>query len=106
MIPSDLILHTEQPVHISGSVRAVQRACHPLFIMQVPVLMLLENGPLRETADLYSQPWFKLYHFLSGWRPDVDMAGWAATAKSLAGVMVVLIATYTPSYCLGHGLVV
>lgn len=59
--------------------------------LQVPVLMLLENGPLRETADLCSQPWFKLYHFLSGWRPDVDMAAWAADAKSLAGEITVSV---------------
>jgi hypothetical protein len=51
---------------------------------QVPVLLLLENGPMREAADLVQQPWFKLYHFLASWRPDVDMVGWANATKGLA----------------------
>jgi hypothetical protein len=48
------------------------------------VLLLLENGPMREVADLVQQPWFKLYHFLASWRPDVDMVAWANATKGLA----------------------
>lgn len=52
---------------------------------QVPVLLIMENGPLREVVDLCEQPWFKLYHFLMSWRPDLDIAEWGANTKSLAG---------------------
>lgn len=62
-----------------------QYADSPVSHLQVPVLLLLENGPLRETADLCSQPWFKLHEFLAGWRPDVDMSVWSGNAKSLSG---------------------
>jgi hypothetical protein len=50
----------------------------------VPVLLLLENAPLREAADVVTQPWFKLYHFLSTWRSDLDMDAWAHSTKGLA----------------------
>lgn len=48
------------------------------------MLLLLENAPLREAADAVSQPWFKLYPFLSTWRSDVDMDAWCHTTKGLA----------------------
>lgn len=48
------------------------------------MLLLLENAPLREAADVVTQPWFKLYHFLSTWRSDLDMAAWAHSTKGLA----------------------
>lgn len=48
------------------------------------MLLLLENAPLREAVDLVSQPWFKLYHFLSTWRSDIDMGAWSHTTKCLA----------------------
>jgi len=52
--------------------------------VQVPVLLLLENAPLREAAAAVSQPWFRLYPFLSTWRSDVDMEAWCHTTKGLA----------------------
>lgn len=55
-----------------------------LPLLQVPILLLLENGPMREAADLVQQPWFKLFHFLAAWRPDIDMAAWANSTKQLA----------------------
>jgi hypothetical protein len=48
------------------------------------VLLLLENAPLREAADVVSQPWFKLYSFLSTWRSDIDIEAWAHSTKGLA----------------------
>jgi hypothetical protein len=48
------------------------------------VLLLLENGPLREAADVVCQPWFKLYHFISTWRSDLDLEAWAHSTKGLA----------------------
>jgi thioesterase domain-containing protein len=48
------------------------------------VLLLLENVPLREAADVAGQPWFRLYHFLSTWRPDLDLPAWAHDIKGLA----------------------
>lgn len=48
------------------------------------MLLLLENAPLREAADIVSQPWFKLYHFLSTWRSDLDINTWSHSAKGLA----------------------
>jgi hypothetical protein len=48
------------------------------------VLLLLENAPLREAADIVTQPWFKLYHFLSTWRSDIDMDAWVHSTKGLA----------------------
>lgn len=48
------------------------------------MLLLLENAPLREAADVVSQPWFKLYSFLSTWRSDIDMEAWAHSTKGLA----------------------
>jgi hypothetical protein len=58
--------------------------CPLLPHLQVPVLLLLENGPMREAADFVQQPWYKLYHFLVSWRPDVDMVAWANATKGLA----------------------
>lgn len=57
---------------------------HALWLLQVPAVVLLENSLLREAADLVVQPWFRLFHFLSSWRPDVDMAAWAHSTKGLA----------------------
>jgi len=54
------------------------------MFLQVPVLLLLENSILREAADLVEQPWFKLYHFIASWRPDIDLSAWATSMKGLA----------------------
>ena len=48
------------------------------------MLLLLENAPLREAADVVSQPWFTLYSFLSTWRSDIDMEAWAHSTKGLS----------------------
>lgn len=56
----------------------------PSHLLQVPVLLLLENSPLREAADVVCQPWFKLYHFIGTWRSDLDLDAWAHSTKGLA----------------------
>jgi hypothetical protein len=45
---------------------------------QVPVLLLVEDGALREAADVTEQPWFRLHALLAAWRPDVDLSAFAA----------------------------
>ncbi len=48
------------------------------------MLLLIENGKLREAADAAEQPWFRLYHFIGSWRPELDMDGFALNGKVLA----------------------
>jgi hypothetical protein len=44
----------------------------------VPALLLIEDGALREAVDVTEQPWFRLHALLAAWRPDVDLAAFAA----------------------------
>ncbi len=52
--------------------------------LQVPLLLLLENGAVREAADVTEQPWWQLHSFVAAWRPDLDMEAWAASMRGHA----------------------
>ncbi|KIY94328.1 type I polyketide synthase [Monoraphidium neglectum] len=50
---------------------------------RVPVLLLVEDGGLRAAADMSDQPYFRLYHLLQAWRPDLDLAAFCHEARML-----------------------
>ena len=47
------------------------------------MLLLLEDGALREAAEVTEQPWFRLHHLLATARPETDLAAFSARCRVL-----------------------
>lgn len=45
---------------------------------------MLEDGALREAAEVTEQPWFRLHHLLAAACPSADLAAFAARCRLLA----------------------
>ena len=64
--------------------RAVRETLRHRPHEQVPVLLLIEDASLRAACDVAAAPWFQLHPLLEAWRPDADLAAFAAGARLLA----------------------
>lgn len=68
----------------------------------VPVLLLLEDGRLREAMDVLEQPWLRLQPFVASWRPDLDLEEYGERGRGLAqaghGAQVQLVQSLRPEH--------
>jgi hypothetical protein len=50
----------------------------------VPLLLLLEDGRLREAEDLLAQPWLQLQPLVADWRPELPAPEYAERGQEAA----------------------